>query len=126
MADEKPLKILLAEDNIVNQKVALGILKRNGYIADVAANGLEVLDALKRQPYDVILMDCNMPEMDGVTATRRIREVWPSQLQPTIIALTADAMDQHKEAYLAAGMDDYLSKPFRVADLTAALERVFD
>ncbi|MEM7530640.1 MAG: ATP-binding protein [Chloroflexota bacterium] len=88
MAIQKPLKILLAEDNVINQKVALGVLKKCGYTADIAANGLEAIDALKRKPYDVILMDVHMPEMDGITATQRIRTHWPPTEQPTIIALT--------------------------------------
>ncbi|MEM7535274.1 MAG: GAF domain-containing protein [Chloroflexota bacterium] len=124
MARQKPLKILLAEDNVVNQKVALGILKRNGYRADVAANGLEVLKALTLRHYDVILMDVHMPEMDGVTATKRIRQDWAQENQPHIIALTADALEQDREMFLAAGMDGYVSKPVRVAELTQALMQV--
>lgn len=121
MAAEHPLRILLVEDNVVNQKVALGILKRLGYRADVAANGLEALNAIKRQSYDVVLMDIQMPEMDGVTATKRIRSYWSADEQPAIIALTANAMEQHREEYLAAGMDGYVSKPIRVAELSEAL-----
>ncbi len=124
MAERKPLRILLAEDNVVNQKVAVGILKKCGYKADVAANGLEALQAQERIKYDVILMDIHMPEMDGVAATQRIREEIPRSEQPTIIALTADAMEQHKQQYLEAGMDDFVSKPIRVNELLAALERV--
>ncbi|MEM7530637.1 MAG: response regulator [Chloroflexota bacterium] len=124
MASQKPLKILLAEDNVINQKVALGVLRKCGYTADIAANGLEAIDALKRQPYDVILMDVHMPEMDGLTATQRIRTHWPQEEQPTIIALTADAMDQHREEYLSAGMDDFVPKPIRVPALISALNRV--
>ena len=122
MITRKPLRILLAEDNVVNQKVAMGILKKCGYSTDVAANGLEAIDALKRQPYDVILMDVHMPEMDGVTATQRIRQIWPPNEQPIIIALTADAMAQQREAYLEAGMDGYITKPIRVPELMSALE----
>ncbi|MEM7530624.1 MAG: GAF domain-containing protein [Chloroflexota bacterium] len=124
MAKEKPLRILLTEDNVINQKVALGVLKKCGYTADVAANGLEAINALMRQPYDVILMDVHMPEMDGVTATKRIRAQWPPEEQPTIIALTADAMDQQREAYLGAGMDDLVTKPIRIPALVSALQRV--
>ena len=124
MAQQHPLKILLAEDNPVNQKVALGLLKKQGYRADVAATGWEALQALKRQRYDVVLMDINMPEMDGVTATRHIRAEWKADEQPYIIALTANAIQSDRDKYLAAGMDDYVSKPVRVEELTAALERV--
>lgn len=123
MAQEYPLRILLAEDNVINQKVALGFLSRIGYRADVAANGQEVLEAVGRQTYDVILMDVNMPEMDGVEATRRIRRQWPPDVQPRIIAMTANAMQGDREVYLQAGMDDYVSKPIRVQDLIEALLR---
>ena len=119
-----PLRILLAEDNLVNQKVALGILKRYGYRADVAANGLEVLTALRRQDYELILMDISMPEMDGMTAMQVIRDEWPSKQQPYIIALTANAMPGDRENYLEAGMNDYLSKPLRSEALLKALEGV--
>ena len=117
------LRILLADDNMVNQKVALNILKRLGYRADVAANGLEVIAALKRQPYDVVLMDIQMPEMDGVEATEHIRQQWAKEQQPYIIALTADALLGDREKYLAAGMDDYISKPINLNQLIEALER---
>ncbi|MEM7132661.1 MAG: PAS domain S-box protein [Chloroflexota bacterium] len=124
MAALYPLTILLAEDNVVNQKVALGILSRLGYRADVAANGMEVLDALRRQRYDAVLMDIQMPEMDGLTATKRIRVEWPSTEQPAIIAVTAHATKQDQDEYLAAGMDDYVSKPIRIPDLSNALKRI--
>lgn len=124
MGKKLPLKILLAEDNAVNQKVALSILGRFGYKADVAANGIEVLAALTRQHYDVVLMDIHMPEMDGVEATKRIRSQIPVHDQPSIIAVTANAMEQHREEYLAVGMDDYISKPISIMELVAALESV--
>jgi CheY-like chemotaxis protein len=113
----------LAEDNVVNQKVAIRILEKMGYRIDVAANGLEVLDALRRRPYDAILMDVQMPEMDGLETTRQIRGEWPAGSQPRIIAMTANAMQGDREAYLAAGMDDYVSKPIRIHELQSALER---
>lgn len=115
------LRILLAEDNVVNQKVALHILKRLGLPADVAADGNEVIDALDRQIYDVILMDVQMPEMDGLEATRHLRGRLPVERQPAIIAMTANAMQGDREACFAAGMDDYLSKPFKVEELVRAL-----
>jgi PAS domain S-box-containing protein len=116
--------LLLAEDNVVNQKVALHMLTKLGYRADVAANGLEVLAALERQSYDVILMDMQMPEMDGLEATRRIVQSQPEREQrPWIIALTANATDNDKATCLKAGMDDYVSKPMKLTDLAAALAR---
>ena len=123
LAAEIPLRILLAEDNTVNQKLALRILSRFGYRADAVANGLEVLNALERQHYDVVLMDVQMPEMDGLEASRRIVERWPREKRPRIIALTANAMAEDRAACLAAGMDDYLTKPIRPADLAEALRR---
>ncbi|MEW6366735.1 MAG: response regulator [Acidobacteriota bacterium] len=121
MASELPLRILLAEDNVINQKLVLRLLERLGYRADVAANGLEVLQSLKRQDYDLILMDVQMPEMDGLEATRAIgSSVSP---RPRIIAMTANATVEDRGICLAAGMDDYLSKPIRVDELVAALRR---
>ncbi|RME99525.1 MAG: response regulator [Chloroflexi bacterium] len=120
---DKSLRILLAEDNVVNQKVALRMLERMGYRADVAGNGLEVLDALMRQPYDVVLMDVQMPEMDGLEATKIIRQQWPNARQPQIVAMTANAMKGDREKCLAAGMNDYVSKPVRVVELQQALQK---
>ncbi len=116
------LNILLAEDHPVNQKLALLMLKRLGYRADMAANGLEILQTLERQPYDVVLMDVQMPEMDELEATRQIRRR-PSGVQPRIIAMTANAMKEDREACFAAGMDDYLGKPIRMEELVATLSR---
>jgi CheY-like chemotaxis protein len=111
----------VAEDNAINQQVALSFLERLGYRADVAANGLEVLQSLQRQPYDVVLMDVQMPEMDGLEATRRIRQDLGPEAQPRIIAMTANVMREDREACLAAGMEDYISKPIQVEELAAAL-----
>jgi CheY-like chemotaxis protein len=116
------LVILLAEDNPVNQKVALSMLKRLDYRADVAGNGLDVLSSLERKDYDVILMDIQMPNMDGLHATRCIREQ-KMKKQPYIIAMTAYALDGDREEFLKAGMDDYLSKPIRMDELKDALEK---
>ncbi len=114
-----PFRILLAEDNAINQKVALQILKKIGYEADVAANGLEVLQALERQQYDVILMDIQMPEMDGLEAAKKIHQRWPNG--PKIIAITAYALEGDRERCLSAGMDDYISKPVQLEELRNAL-----
>src|SRR4029077_8274385 len=118
------LRILLAEDNAVNQKVALLLLGRLGYRADVAWNGREALEALERQTYDVVLMDVQMPELDGLDATRRICERWPAGRRPRIVAMTANAMEEDREACFAAGMDDYVAKPIRPDDLARALQDV--
>ncbi len=129
VADEsKPatsrLRILLAEDNAVNQQVALKLLEQLGYRADVAANGLEALDALERERYDVVLMDVQMPELDGLEASRRICARWPAEDRPRIIAMTANAMPEDRAACFAAGMDDYLAKPIRPNELVKALRGV--
>jgi signal transduction histidine kinase/DNA-binding response OmpR family regulator len=130
MATRAQVPILLAEDNAVNQKVALSTLKKLGYVADVANNGLEVLEAMKRKPYRVIFMDCQMPDMDGFEATRQIRRMesirapectWPVPVH--IIALTAIAMQGDREKCFAAGMNDYTTKPVRLLDLQSALRR---
>ncbi len=121
--DKSSLHVLLVEDNAVNQKVATRMLQRLGYRADIAGNGQEAVAALQRQPYDVVLMDVQMPTMDGVEATRIIRKTMPPQKQPYIIAMTANAMAGDRETYLASGMDDYISKPVRVEALVTTLER---
>lgn len=123
LGQRHPLRILLAEDNTVNQKVALRMLEQLGYGADVAANGAEVLDALHRQPYDVVLMDVQMPVLGGLEATRQIVATWPQAERPHIIAMTAEALDGDRERCLAAGMNDYVSKPVRMENLARALER---
>ena len=118
------LRILLAEDNAVNQKVALRLLDQLGYRADVVSNGLEALAALEEQAYDAVLMDVQMPELDGLDATRRIHERWSADRRPRIIAMTANALPEDREACFAAGMDDYLAKPIRPYELAEALGRV--
>jgi PAS domain S-box-containing protein len=123
MGRRHPLRILLAEDNAVNQKVALRILERLGYRADIAGNGIEALEALQRQTYDVIFMDIQMPEMDGVEATMIIQEDWPPEKRPRIVAMTAHALKGDREKYLACGMEDYISKPIRVERLVEILEQ---
>ena len=118
----RSLRVLVAEDNIVNQRVTLFQLQKIGHKAELAADGVEVLEALERSQFDAILMDCQMPEMDGYEATRRIRAN-PRYAKICIIAMTANAMKGDREACLAAGMDDYISKPTAPSDLIAALER---
>jgi PAS domain S-box-containing protein len=117
------LRILLAEDNEVNQRLALLLLKKLGYDADVVSNGLEALEALDRQRYDLVLMDVQMPELDGLETTRRICARWPGEGRPRIVAMTANAMQEDREACFAAGMDDYVAKPIRPEELAAALAR---
>ena len=120
-ARRHPLRILLAEDNAVNQKLALRLLAQMGYQADVAANGSEAVDAVERQPYDLVLMDVQMPELDGLEATRRIIDRVPVERRPWIVAMTANAMDGDREQCLEAGMKGYISKPIRVEELVAAV-----
>ena len=121
LAARHPLRILLAEDNAVNQKLALRLLSQMGYRADLAGNGLEAIESVERQTYDLVLMDVQMPELDGLGATRRITARWPAAERPRIVAMTANAMQGDREICLAAGMDDYLTKPIRVDDLVQAL-----
>jgi CheY-like chemotaxis protein len=114
-----PPRILMAEDNLINQRVGKLILQRAGFAIDLAADGVETLDAHKKQPYDLILMDCQMPVMDGFEASREIRSL--PLPQPTIIAVTANALIGERERCLKAGMDDYLSKPFQAEQLVAVV-----
>ncbi len=120
LAVRHPLRILLAEDNLVNQKLALRLLEKMGYRADLAGNGLEAVERVAARTYDVVLMDVQMPGMDGLDASREINRRWPSE-RPRIVAMTANAMQGDRAACLAAGMDDYVTKPIRVEQLVAAL-----
>ncbi len=116
-----PLRILVAEDNVINQKVAVGLLRRLGYAADVVCDGREVLERLDRGPYDVIFMDVQMPEMDGLEASRAICARWPTHERPRIIAMTAEAMPGDREKCLASGMEDYVVKPVSLDELQRVL-----
>jgi PAS domain S-box-containing protein len=119
---QHPLRLLVAEDNQINQKLVASILNRLGYQATIANNGLEALKILQESPFDVVLMDVQMPEMDGVTATLRIHQDFPIARQPRVIAMTANALPGDRERYLALGMDDYLSKPIRINELVRVLQ----
>jgi PAS domain S-box-containing protein len=123
LGERHPLRILIAEDNLVNQKVIRTMLGRFGYHADIVSDGAQAVNALHQRMYDVILMDVQMPEMDGVEATRTIRSELPPERQPRIIAMTANAFDDQRHAYLESGMNDYVSKPVQPDLLLAALQR---
>ena len=125
IAEEYPLEVLLAEDNRVNQKVALRFLERLGYRAEAVANGLEAVTAVENRRYDLILMDIQMPEMDGYEATRQIRVRLAPERQPKIFALTANALPVDRDLAVAAGMDDHLSKPVKMHEISAAIRRHF-
>ena len=120
----RSLRILVAEDNAINQRVAVSMLEKAGHRVDLVSNGREAVEALDRRSYDLVFMDCLMPQMDGFEATRAIRaaEVGTDRQVP-IVALTANAMQRDREQCLAAGMDDYLTKPFSKQALNAAVER---
>ncbi len=124
MAQRHPLRILLAEDNAVNQKLAMRLLQQMGYQADLANNGIEAVASVQRQPYDVVLMDVQMPGLDGLGATRQICSLLPAAQRPRIVAMTANAMQGDREMCLEAGMDDYLTKPIQVLRLVEALNNV--
>ncbi|WP_207427834.1 hybrid sensor histidine kinase/response regulator [Pedobacter sp. SYSU D00535] len=121
-ASSNPLNILIAEDNLINQKLIIRVLNKLGYEPELAVNGREAVDALKQKTFDLVLMDVQMPEMDGLEATRVIRK--DLELQPTIVAMTANAMVEDKEACFAAGMDEYISKPIKMEELLKVLEAV--
>jgi signal transduction histidine kinase/CheY-like chemotaxis protein/HPt (histidine-containing phosphotransfer) domain-containing protein len=122
-ASRLPLRLLLADDNPINQKVGLSVLHRLGYRADVASNGMEVMKALEQKPYDVLFLDVQMPEMDGLECARQICQRWNRDKRPVVIAMTGNALMGDREKCLAAGMDDYISKPVRITELQTALER---
>ncbi|MEB3340918.1 response regulator [Okeania sp.] len=123
LAEELPLQILLAEDNRVNQKIVLNILKKLGYSADAVSNGLEVLNALKRQKYDIILMDMQMPVMGGLEATKKIYEQFSPTEIPYIISVTGNEIESDKQLCFDAGMNDYLTKPIGIQDLIEVLRK---
>jgi signal transduction histidine kinase/HPt (histidine-containing phosphotransfer) domain-containing protein len=123
LARRLPLRVLLADDNPINQKVGLSVLQKLGYRADVVTNGVEVLKALDEKAYDILFLDVQMPEMDGLEATRQICQKWSADKRPRIIAMTGNALVGDREKCLQAGMDDYISKPVRVTELQSALER---
>ncbi|HTO04563.1 MAG TPA: response regulator, partial [Opitutus sp.] len=125
LAAEIPLDVLLAEDNTVNQKVALRFLERLGYRADTVSNGLEALTTLEARHYHLVLMDLQMPEMDGLEASRQIRRRLSADRQPKIIALTANAMHGDRQRCMEAGMDDYISKPVKLHEIESAIRRLF-
>ena len=116
LADRHPLRVLVAEDNGVNQKVALAMLRHFGYRADLASDGVEAVEAVRRVPYDVVFMDLQMPELDGIGATKQIIAEHAPNRRPRIVALTANAFDEDREECLKAGMDDYVSKPLKADD----------
>jgi CheY-like chemotaxis protein len=125
LANEIPLDILLVEDNTVNQKVAKRLLERLGYHIDAVGNGLEALSALSSRRYHLILMDIQMPDMDGFEATRSIRHRLPPELQPKIIAVTANALKDDRKRCLDAGMNDYIVKPIKMDEVRDAIRRQF-
>ncbi|WP_221029500.1 ATP-binding protein [Actomonas aquatica] len=125
LAEEFPLDVLLVEDNMVNQKVALRFLDRLGYRADCVGNGLEAVQALEDRDFDLVLMDLQMPEMDGFEASREIRRKFPRERQPKIVALTANALQGDRDVCLEAGMDDYITKPVKLHELSEVIRRQF-
>ena len=125
LANKYPISILIAEDNPINQKLLTHILQKNGYQPDLASNGLEVLQSVRRQKYDLIFMDVQMPEMDGYEATRQLAKRYAKKERPIIVAVTANALKGDKELCEEAGMDDYIMKPIRVDELKRVIEKFF-
>ncbi|MBI5801800.1 MAG: response regulator [Verrucomicrobia bacterium] len=123
MSERLPLRLLLADDNLINQKVGVKMLQRLGYRPEVAANGVEVLRLLEQQPFDLIFLDVQMPEMDGLEAARRINAQWPDARRPRLVAMTGNALEGDREKCIEAGMDDYVAKPVRIAELQGVIER---
>lgn len=120
-SERRSIRILIAEDNLINQKLVLQLLKRQGHVVDVAANGEEAVELFRRAPYPLVLMDAQMPEMDGFEATRVIRSLEGEGQRAIIIALTANAMSGDRDRCLAAGMDDYLAKPIQASEFYDAI-----
>ena len=123
MAERLPLRLLLADDNLINQKVGVKMLQRLGYRPEVAANGVEVLKLLQQQPFDLVFLDVQMPEMDGLEAARRIHAQWPDARRPRLVAMTGNALEGDRDKCIEAGMDDYVAKPVRIAELQGVIER---
>jgi len=123
LAKRLPLRLLLADDNPINQKVCLSVLRKLGYHADIAKNGMEVLKALEQSHYDIIFLDIQMPEMDGLEAAQQICLRYPILSRPRIVAMTGNALVGDREKCLDAGMDDYISKPVRIGEIQDALEK---
>ncbi len=124
LSKKLPFKILVAEDNKVNQKIAQRLFQHLGYEIEIVKNGLEVIETLKKQNYDVIFMDLQMPEMDGLEATNFILKEYSDKKCPYIIAMTANTMKAHKQQYLAIGMKDYISKPVKIEKIVTALYNI--
>jgi CheY-like chemotaxis protein/HPt (histidine-containing phosphotransfer) domain-containing protein len=123
LAKRMPLRLILADDNPINQKVGLAVLRKLGYEADIATNGVEVLRALERKRYDILFLDVQMPEMDGLEAAQRICARYPISKRPRMVAMTGNALVGDREKCLNAGMDDYISKPARIGEIQQALEK---
>ena len=123
LGDRFPLKIMVAEDNMINQTVIEGILEKMGFQIELADNGQEAVDLVKSRHFDLIFMDIQMPELDGLSATLEIIDHYGTRLRPVVVAMTANAMSGVREEYLEAGMDDYISKPFKLQDLEEAIEK---
>ena len=124
LAERFPHSVLVVEDNAVSQKILCAMLQKLGYTPDVAHNGVEALEALRRRPYGVVLMDTQMPEMSGEEATCRIRSDWPESEQPRVIGVVANALDEERQHCLSLGMDDCVSKPVKLVELSRVIEKL--